>query len=60
MPASNAKLIRIKGATALSDHLDVAIQAFLDYSKAKNLSRRTIEFYEARFLAFTKYGKSVV
>lgn len=53
MPATN--LIRLKSFTQLAQNVDMATNAFIDYSKAKNLSPRTIEFYECRLQAFRHY-----
>lgn len=52
MLLSNAKMFK---ATSQFKTLDDAIESFLIYGKAKNLSNRTIEFYTQRLKAFRHY-----
>jgi len=43
---------------ALTYDIEAAVSAFLAYCRSKNLSPKTVDYYAARLLAFTRYASS--
>lgn len=54
------KVVRLSSFVPLAEDMDAAVEAFIVHCRAKNLSPRTVEFYQDRLASFRRYTADTV